>query len=154
MSTARDQKEELNAHSLINLLGGEKVIKSPLYSEFDLILLSQQGISKASLEALITNTGVPKKFFIEKILDISVKTIERKQENDRLNQRTSSHLIEIAKVMEHAYTVFESAEKVHYWLNTENQALNNLKPINLFSISTGLLMVNQVLGRIEEGVFS
>ncbi|RYY28951.1 MAG: DUF2384 domain-containing protein, partial [Sphingobacteriaceae bacterium] len=33
-------------------------------------------------------------------------------------------------------------------------ALNNLKPINFFTMPTGLLMVDQVLGRIEEGIFS
>lgn len=140
--------------SFLDLLGGKDLIGITLLSGFDLITLSHDGISKASLETLILNIGISKKFFIEKILNISVKTIERKQENDKLDQRTSSHLIEIAKVVEHTYTVFESAEKVRNWLNTKNHALNNLKPITLFTMPTGLQMVDQVLGRIEEGIFS
>ena len=95
-----------------------------------------------------------KKFFAENILRVSVKTIERKKGEDRLNSHTSSHIIEIAKVLEHAYEVFETPDQVRNWLNTPNSALNKLKPIDLFYIPTGLSIVNDVLGRIEEGVYS
>jgi len=63
-------------------------------------------------------------------------------------------VIEIAKVVEHAFSVFENDEKVKSWLSAPNKALNNIKPIDLFYMPTGLNMVNDVLGRIEEGVYS
>ena len=63
-------------------------------------------------------------------------------------------MIEIAKVVEHAFAVFENEEKVKNWLNTPNKALNNIKPVDLFYMPTGLNMVNDILGRIEEGVYS
>jgi putative toxin-antitoxin system antitoxin component (TIGR02293 family) len=63
-------------------------------------------------------------------------------------------VIEIAKVVEHAFVVFESEEKVKNWLNMPNKALNNIKPIDLFYMPTGLNMVSDILGRIEEGVYS
>lgn len=140
--------------SLLDLLGGKDLIGISLLSGFDLIALSHQGISKASLETLVSNSGISKKDFIENILDLSVKTIERKKSIDKLDRRTSSHILEIAKVMAHAYAVFEEEEKVKKWLNTPNRALNNLKPIALFNMQTGLQLVDQVLGRIEEGVYS
>ena len=49
---------------------------------------------------------------------------------------------------------FEDEEKVKHWVNKENRALNGMKPVSLFSTLTGLNMVNDVLGRIEEGVYS
>lgn len=123
-------------------------------SGFDLINLSNLGLKKASLDALIGHLGMSKKAFTENILNISVKTMERKKSDDLLDKRTSSYIIEITKVVEHAFAVFGDEEKVQRWLNTSNKALNQMKPIDLFEIPTGLDMVNRILGRIEEGVYS
>ncbi len=143
--------KELN---LVYLLGGKSIITHPLRSGFDIISLSNDGITKASLDALSSHLGISKKYFSENILGISVKTLERKKSTDKLDKHISSHVIEIAKVAKHAFDVFEDEEKVKTWLNTPNRALNNMKPIDLFYISTGLGMVDDILGRIEYGVYS
>jgi len=146
--------EKRSGVSFINLLGGKSVVSTVINSDFDIIALSNEGITKASLDALISHLGISKKSFSENILDASVKTIERKKSTDKLDKHASSLIIEIAKVVEHAFAVFENEEKVKRWLNTANRALNNTKPIDLFYIPTGLNMVNNILGRIEEGVYS
>ena len=76
------------------------------------------------------------------------------KKNLLLDNYTSCQVIEIAKVVEHAFEVFEDESRVQKWLNTPNQALNQLKPLSLFHIPTGLAMVNQILKRIEEGIYS
>lgn len=139
---------------LVDLLGGIKLVDADIRSEFDLINLSNTGIKKASLDALIGHLGMSKKAFTENILNVSVKTMERKKNDEVLDKRTSSYIIEIAKVTEHAFEVFESEEKVQSWLNTPNRALNQMKPIDLFDMPTGLMMVDRILGRIDEGVYS
>jgi putative toxin-antitoxin system antitoxin component (TIGR02293 family) len=85
---------------------------------------------------------------------MSIKTLERKKPADKLDRRISSHMLEIARIMVHALAVFEDADKLKRWLHKENKALNNMKPVHLFSTLTGLNLVNDVLGRIEEGVYS
>jgi putative toxin-antitoxin system antitoxin component (TIGR02293 family) len=90
----------------------------------------------------------------EEILDVSVKTLERKGIEEKLDKRTSSHAVEIARLLQHAYEVFENEEKVKSWMNKENRALNNMKPVQLLETMTGINMVNDILGRIEEGVYS
>lgn len=150
------QKKNPSSHQtgLAFLLGGAAMVGTDIKSGFDLIALSNEGIKKGSMDALITHVGISKKAFTENVLNISVKTMERKSSSDRLDKRTSSHIIEIAKVVEHAFNVFGSGDKVQLWLNSANRALNNNKPIDLFYIATGLAMVNDVLGRIEHGVYS
>jgi len=143
-----------NSKSLIDLLGGEDLIKIKLNSAFDLIELSNQGLTKASIESLIDHLGVTKKNFTEDILHFSVKTLERKKSLDKLDKYTSSHVIEIAKVVEHAYEVFEDENIVKRWLKTPNNALKQMKPLDLFYIPTGLAMVDNILGRIEDGVYT
>src|SRR3984885_11022500 len=132
----KKNKQEPTSLNFMHLLGGEKLVK-PVRSEFDIVSLSNEGITKASLDALIGHLGISKKAFSENILDASVKTLERKKSTDRLDRRTSSIAIEIAKVLEHAFEVFESEEKVKNWLNKPNRALNQIKPIDLFYIPTG-----------------
>ncbi len=154
MKIAEKKSKQHTGLNFIHLLGGKGLITKPIRSEFDIISLSNEGITKASLDALISHLGISKKAFSENILDASVKTLERKKSVDKLDKRTSSHVIEIAKVVDHAFAVFENEEKVKSWLNTSNRALNNIKPIDLFYIPTGLGMVNDILQRIEDGVYS
>jgi len=154
MKTAEKNAKARNNPNFISLLGGKSIVTKPIHSDFDIISLSNDGITKASLDSLIGYLGISKKAFSENILDASVKTLERKASTDKLNKHTSSVVIEIAKVVEHAFAVFEDEEKVKRWLNSPNRALNNIKPIDLFNIPTGLKMVNDILGRIEYGVYS
>ncbi|HWD90665.1 MAG TPA: antitoxin Xre/MbcA/ParS toxin-binding domain-containing protein [Mucilaginibacter sp.] len=154
MKTAIKKRKAAEPLSFINLLGGESIVRHPVGSDFDLISLSNEGISKASVDALVGHLGISRKAFSENILDTSVKTLERKKNTDKLDKRTSSHIIEITKVVEHAFEVFEDENSVKQWLNSPNRALGGIKPIDLFYIPTGLSMVDNILGRIEHGVYS
>jgi putative toxin-antitoxin system antitoxin component (TIGR02293 family) len=127
---------------------------SPIRSEFDLISLGNHGITKAAIETLAKHMGISRKMMAEDIFDLSVKTLERKSPQDLLDKKTSSHALEIARVMNHALEIFEDEEKVRRWINKPNRAMNNMAPVQLFDTLTGLNMVNDVLGRIEEGVYS
>lgn len=140
--------------SFSDFLGGKRILKAVIENYYDLILLSRTGISKASAESVISYTGMSKKNFVEDILNLSVKTLERKQDDDKLDKRTSSLVIEVARVLEHTYRVFGNREKVQKWLAKPNNALHGESPLALFSTPTGIGMVEDVLTRIEEGVYS
>ncbi|WP_069658655.1 type II RES/Xre toxin-antitoxin system antitoxin [Arcticibacter eurypsychrophilus] len=147
---------QTNTHppELSDLLGGKLLLNTSIKSYYDLILLSRAGISKASAESVISFTGMSKKNFVEDILNISIKTLERKQDDDKLDKRTSSLVIEVARVLEHTYRVFNDKEKVQRWLSKPNNALHGDSPLSFFSTPTGIGMVEDVLTRIEEGVYS
>ncbi|MFD2633946.1 type II RES/Xre toxin-antitoxin system antitoxin [Pedobacter mendelii] len=98
--------------------------------------------------------GNVQKSFVEDILNLSIKTLERKQADDKLDIRTSSMVIEVARVLEHTYQVFDDKEKVQRWLSKPNNALHGETPLSLFSTPTGIGMIEDVLTRIEEGVYS
>lgn len=141
-------------HDIRRWLGGDSKIKAPIQSDFDFIAVGASGLTKASVDALANHIGISRKSMAEDILDVSVKTMERKAATAKLDKKTSSHVMEIARVMQHAFEVFEDEEKVKLWMSRENRALNGKSPVQLFDTLTGLNMVNDVLGRIEEGVYS
>ncbi|MBC7934708.1 MAG: DUF2384 domain-containing protein [Rhizobacter sp.] len=124
------------------------------FSDFDFIKVAHHGITKGSVDSLASHLGISRKSLAEDIFNVSVKTLERKDVNTKLDKKTSSHALEIARVVQHAYEVLRDKDRVKLWVNRENKALNNLKPVQLFDTLTGLNMVNDILGRIEEGVYS
>jgi putative toxin-antitoxin system antitoxin component (TIGR02293 family) len=135
-------------------LGMRSGTKKPVVTEFDLIKLGTNGITKNAINTLASFIGISRKFISENIFDVSVKTMERKDNNERLDKKTSSHAVEIARILQHGYEVFRDEEKLKRWLNKENRALNNLKPVEMFDTLSGLSYVNDILSRIEEGVYS
>jgi putative toxin-antitoxin system antitoxin component (TIGR02293 family) len=135
-------------------LGGSARIDHHIRTDFDIIKAGMEGITKSSVDELTVHIGVSRKIMAEDILNLSVKTLERKKPEDKLDKRTSSHALEIARVMQHSFKVFEDEEKIRHWLNRDNKALNGLKPVQLLSTLTGINMVNDILTRIEEGVYS
>jgi putative toxin-antitoxin system antitoxin component (TIGR02293 family) len=147
-------KKKPRLPSFSDFLGGKLLLNTSIKNYYDLVILSRTGISKASAESVISFTGMSKKSFAEDILNISIKTLERKQDDDKLDKRTSSLVIEVARVLEHTYQVFNDKEKVQRWLSKPNKALHGESPLSLFSTPTGIGMVEDVLTRVEEGVYS
>jgi putative toxin-antitoxin system antitoxin component (TIGR02293 family) len=143
-----------NLFNIIRWLGFPVSAAKKMVSSFDFINLGTSGVTKGAVNTLASHLGISRKYISENIFDISVKTFERKEDKAKLDKKISSHALEIARVVQHAYEVFRDEEKVKRWLNTQNKALNNFKPVALFDTLTGLNMVNDILGRIEEGVYS
>lgn len=150
----KSSKVQIAGAGIMSWLGGIADLTTPILSDFDVINMGLKGITKASLDKLASHIGVTRKSMAEDILDVSVKTLERKAPTAKLDKKISSHALEIARIMQHAYEVFEEEDKVKVWMNRENRALNNKKPVELFDTLTGLNMVSDILTRIEEGVYS
>lgn len=77
--------------------------------------------------------------------------MEHKNDNDSVSNQT---LVGVDNVLEHAFDVFGSDDKVQLWLNTPNGALNHSKPVDLLNVPEGLTRVYDILGRIEHGIHS
>jgi putative toxin-antitoxin system antitoxin component (TIGR02293 family) len=90
----------------------------------------------------------------KKIHTLGINELLGGEDDDKLDERTSSLVIEVAKVLEYTYQVFHTKEKVQSWLSKPNKALHGETPLSLFATPTGIGMVVGVLIRIEEGVYS
>ena len=139
--------------SLEQLLGGEAVIGQSIQSEMDLYELGRLGIPKKSLVALAGKINMPLSA-ISRLLHVTERTLQRKEDGDRLNGAISEHIIQIAEVYSRGSEVFDSTEAFQTWISTRNRVLGNKKPIELLSSRYGAQMVLDELGRIEYGVFS
>lgn len=134
-------------------IGRRTSLTHPVQSFFKTKEMADKGLKKSDIDNLAEHLGVSRKTMAEKILMISVKTLERKND-DTLDRRASSHALEVARLMQHAFRVFEDQQKIKDWLRRGDRALSGFKPIDLLNTLSGINMVNDVLGRIEEGVYS
>ena len=87
------EKKRNFVYDIVYLLGGAELVQGNIRSDFGLITLSNTGIKKASVDALVGHMGMSKKNFAEDILNLSVKTLERKKSEDKLDKYASSHVI-------------------------------------------------------------
>ena len=135
------------------MLGGRKFMPAKPASHLDFLMAGTKGIPKLSVVNLSEVLDVPMKDMAV-LLNISYKTLGRKKEMDHLDMLASSLSIEIANTVTKGLSVFEDADKFNRWLHKENRALKGLSPFSLLNTPTGIKMVNQVLGRIEEGLYT
>ncbi|MCF0056159.1 antitoxin Xre/MbcA/ParS toxin-binding domain-containing protein [Dyadobacter sp. CY356] len=135
------------------LLGGERfMVKKPV-SGFDFLVASEKGIHKFAIENLANVMHVPMKDMAS-LLNISYKILVKKKDNYVFNNLISSLSVEIANTIAKGLSTFEDPEKLNRWLHKENKSLNLQKPFDLLNTPTGIKLVNQILGRIEDGVYS
>lgn len=85
---------------------------------------------------------------------ISARTLSRRQREGHLNLEESDRLFRIARVFLHAVEVFGSSERAARWFKRRNPALDGARPLDVFDTDLGAQLVDDLLIRIEYGVYS
>lgn len=99
-----------------------------------------------------------------RLLNQSVATFHRQAKAERLDSVTTERLVLLAKLATYGITVFQdndgpshggpSHRKFTRWLQRPLRILGDRSPINIMDTTTGIQLVEDILGRIEYGVFS
>lgn len=135
------------------ILGGKKFRARAPETSFDYLTATDKGIPKQAVVNLAEVMDIPMKD-IAALLNLSYKTLARKRNTDPLDSLVSSLSIEIAHTVAKGLALFEDTSKLNRWLQKENRALTGKKPIELLNTPTGINLVNKVLLRMEEGVYT
>ena len=69
-------------------------------------------------------------------------------------ESATEKVLDHARVASHAEDVFESRESALDWLKSPNRALGGAAPLELLDTDAGTVMVDDVLTRIDYGVYS
>lgn len=87
-------------------------------------------------------------------LGISTRTLNRRKEQDALRRDESDRVFRIARVFSHALSVFDSDEVAARWFKRPNPALDQMSPLEVFDTDLGAQLVDDLLTRVEYGVYS
>jgi putative toxin-antitoxin system antitoxin component (TIGR02293 family) len=87
-------------------------------------------------------------------LGIPSRTFDRRLTQGTLTPEESDRLARVAKILQQAQEVFSSPAKARGWMNTPLAVFDGETPLRRMDTSLGATQVEDVLGRIDEGVYS
>jgi putative toxin-antitoxin system antitoxin component (TIGR02293 family) len=147
------QMAALRTTSLAAALGGRRVLKADLASTRDLLRGVDAGLPYGALEAVTARFGLSRSE-IAAALRLPLRTLARRKRERKLHPDESDRLVRVARVATEAVRILGSDAKASHWLHRANTALGGEIPIELLRSDLGAKQVENVLGRIEFGVYS
>jgi putative toxin-antitoxin system antitoxin component (TIGR02293 family) len=90
-----------------------------------------------------------------RVVVIPRRTLERRMAaNALLRTGESERVVRLGRIFAKAKEVFEDSNEAANWLNEPLESFGGQTPLQLTSTEPGAREVEQILGRIEHGVFS
>ena len=119
----------------------------------DVVRKIHAGLPYKSLENVSAALDLDDKAIAD-LLGTSTRTIARRKKEKKLSPDESDRLVRLARILELAEEVFEDRENAREWLRDPNPALNMETPLGLLDTDIGARRVEEILMRIEYGVYS
>jgi putative toxin-antitoxin system antitoxin component (TIGR02293 family) len=119
----------------------------------ELIRKIQKGLRFSELETLQNSIDLPFEQLAVK-LAISRSTLQRRKAAGRLSPDESDKVMRLSRLLEHATKVFGDVEKARAWLKHPQYGLGGAVPLDYAETEIGAREVDNLLGRIDYGVYS
>lgn len=131
------------------LLGNRQDVNS----DYDVLQLSRNGLSKNTLMALAQKIAITIQD-LANIMHISERTLQRYEDNAIVKSEYAEKAVELARLYTRGEEVFGSMDKFKLWMKTPLIVFKGETPLSLLDTSAGFDIVFKELGRIEHGVFA
>ena len=119
-----------------------------------IIHLVRRGLPFSRLTALATEIGIPSRE-LAVVLEIPERTLARRRVAGRLGRDESERLLRVARVVGKAIGLFEGdIAAAVAWLKSPQKALSHNTPLSYARFEVGAQEVENLIGRLEHGVFS
>lgn len=145
------------SETVVKILGVENIFEQASMQGSQpqrLTAIVREGLPSSSADRIAEYYGLSRKK-VSDLLGVSVRTLERHQKGNKpLSPVQSDRLLRYARIAAHAEEVFEDAQTARNWLKRPNQALGGEIPLDLLDTEAGVKQVDEVLTRIEYGIFS
>ena len=113
-----------------------------------------RGFPFATLERVRKETGLPMERLANSI-GLSPRTLTRRKKEKRLSAAESDRLVTVTRLLTQAVELFEGRKDAALrWFVQPNRALGNHSPLEMATTETGAREVENLIGRLEHGVFS
>ncbi len=133
-------------------LGGRKVFGRAVRSDAEMLVLVREGLPFEALERIRQAFGLTLEE-VSHLLLLPARTLARRKKARKLSLEESDRLFRLARIATRAEAVLGSTEKAVRWLHKSNRALGDQSPLSLVDTDIGAQQVEDVLARIEFGVY-
>jgi len=118
----------------------------------DLVELVREGLPWTLYQGVMTDLGLTDQMAAG-VLHIPLRTLTRRK-GGRLDPRESERVMRLIRLRTKAEDVLGTWEKASHWLESPNRALGGATPLSLLDTDIGTQAAEDVLTRIEYGVYS
>lgn len=134
--------------------GSNGSTESKIYSPSKLVQMLQAGLPFGELEDLQASLAIPSER-LAPMLGISKATLHRRKGTaGKLPPAVSDRVLRYARLLGQALTVFNHLDAAKLWLNAPQVGLGGAVPLDYAKTEIGAREVENLLGRIEYGVYS
>jgi putative toxin-antitoxin system antitoxin component (TIGR02293 family) len=124
-----------------------------LHSREEVIEHLENGLTMDAFEHFSKAIDIPL-VHLATIANIARRTLTRRKQEGRLQLAESERLFRFANLFDKAVEVFGDEDRARRWLKTPLKALAGTSPIEYAGTEIGAREVEDLLGRLEHGVFS
>lgn len=136
------------------VLGGARVLGNRPKNTDEWMTLIETGLPTAAAEALKDVVGLDDPS-LAVTLGVSIRTLARARAiQGRLDSVASDRLYRLARLVAIARVVLEHDDKAVHWLTHPQPGLGGRRPIDLAKSEPGAREIENLLLRIEHGVYS
>jgi putative toxin-antitoxin system antitoxin component (TIGR02293 family) len=132
----------------------ENVLSSKKNNSLQLVESIEKGLSYSMFEGVVKQYN----FAIQDLattIGITQRTLTRRKVEKKLSKTESDRLVSVRRMLNQATEFFENDKtKAMQWLNSSNRALGGRTPLQMAQTETGLREVENLIFRLEHGVFS
>ena len=155
MTNVRKNQQVEQANSQPLMLSADTTVRvlPEQTSPFELITRSRLGMGYAQVRQVATLLELTIRE-LSVLLSMNERTMARRLVSGSLNKVESERLLLLEALAAHGLRVFEDQGKFNRWLRRSLEILDGQSPLQLLDTATGFQVVDQVLGRIEYGVYS
>jgi putative toxin-antitoxin system antitoxin component (TIGR02293 family) len=118
-----------------------------------IVAMLRQGLSFEAFERLCAVLEVNQARLAE-VCHIAPRTLARREQEGRLQFEESERVYRVAALFERAKEVLGSYEEARRWFKANVRALGGKAPLEYADTEIGAREVEDLLGRLEHGVFS
>jgi putative toxin-antitoxin system antitoxin component (TIGR02293 family) len=129
-------------------LVGAKGVRSSL----EFVPALRRGLRYSVLQRASDHVGIPVDAVTE-ALGLPKRTLARRKVEGVLSTTESERVLRFARVVERARDIIGEA-RAAAWLQRPNRALGGVAPLSLLDTDIGAQEVEDVLGRIEYGIYT
>jgi putative toxin-antitoxin system antitoxin component (TIGR02293 family) len=149
-----DRRSTMTTASVLEPFGYAKLIGIKASDRLDLSDKIQAGFPFRSFVILTESMEVTNKELAE-LVQISTRTLNRRQKEGKLKADESDRLLRVARIFTQAVDLFEGErEAAQHWLSRENRALKGDTPLEASKTEEGAREVENLIVRLEHGVFT
>jgi len=120
---------------------------------FSIIATLDQGLAGSHIDPLVNQLGVTLKEFAD-LLGVAERTLHRFRKATLLDRAIAERIVLMEALVKHGLDVFDGDQPVFArWLRHALGELNQRPPLHWLTTATGIRLVDEVLTRIDYGIY-